>query len=231
MKDGLGKGKIAGRKSSQNSLVIKEKERERWPEAEKQQKHQEKWNNSGDIQKVIGWKVRYAVFFPVFSFVLLYSFLCSFKLRNKGFPGDPVAKTECSQSREPRFNPWSRNQIPYTTTTKSHMPQQTVKMPCAAAQTGRSQIKKIKLGNKNSLANLFSQITDQCCNSGLHVQITHASYLTQETLVLKIQRMEKKGGVGPVFAFGFCFDGPQILQHSLVITIHSLVRIVFFLFF
>ena len=35
MKDGLGKGKIAGRKSSQNSLVIKEKERERWPEAEK----------------------------------------------------------------------------------------------------------------------------------------------------------------------------------------------------
>ena len=29
MKDGLGKGKIAGRKSSQNSLVIKEKERER----------------------------------------------------------------------------------------------------------------------------------------------------------------------------------------------------------
>ena len=135
---------------------------------------------------------KYAVFSPVFSFVLLYSFLCSFKLRNKGFPGDPVAKTECSQSREPRFNPWSRNWIPYTTTTKSHMPQQTVKVPCAAAQTGRTQIKKIKLGNKNYLANLFSQITDQCCNSGLHVQITHASYLTQETLVLKIQGMEKK---------------------------------------
>ena len=131
-------------------------------------------------------------FFPVSSFVLLYSFLCSLKLRNKGFPGGPVAKTSCSQSREPRFYPWSRNQIPYTTTTKSHMPQQTVKMPCATAKIGRSQVKKIKLGNKNSLANLFSQITDQCYNSGLHVQITHPSYLTQKTLVLKIQDMGKK---------------------------------------
>ena len=29
------------------------------------------------------------------------------------FPGDPVAKTLCSQCREPRFNPWSRNYIPH----------------------------------------------------------------------------------------------------------------------
>jgi len=35
MKDALGKGKITGRKSSQNSFIIREKERERWPEAEK----------------------------------------------------------------------------------------------------------------------------------------------------------------------------------------------------
>ena len=25
------------------------------------------------------------------------------------FPGGPVAKTSCSQCREPRFNPWSGN--------------------------------------------------------------------------------------------------------------------------
>ena len=27
----------------------------------------------------------------------------------KDFPGGPVAKTPCSQCREPRFNPWSGN--------------------------------------------------------------------------------------------------------------------------
>lgn len=158
-------------------------------------------------------------FFPCIFLVLLYSFLCSFKLRNKGFPGDPVAKTECSQSREPRFNPWSRNWIPYTTTTKSHMPQK-ANSEGAVLQpvTGRTQIKKKSNWETKYLANLFSQITDQCCNSGLHVQITHASYLTQETFVLKLKVWKKKKvewGLYCIWAFAY---GPQILQHSLVIN-------------
>ena len=31
------------------------------------------------------------------------------KLMGMDSPGDPVAKTPCSQSRRPRFNPWSEN--------------------------------------------------------------------------------------------------------------------------
>ena len=36
------------------------------------------------------------------------------------FPGGPVAKTPFSQCREPRFNPWLGNGIPYATTQSLH---------------------------------------------------------------------------------------------------------------
>ena len=32
------------------------------------------------------------------------------------FPGGPVAKTPCSQRREPGFNAWLGNQTPHTAT-------------------------------------------------------------------------------------------------------------------
>ena len=34
----------------------------------------------------------------------------------KDFPGGVVAKTPCSQSREPGFHPWSGNQTPHAAT-------------------------------------------------------------------------------------------------------------------
>ena len=48
--------------------------------------------------------------------------------RNKGqeeptyqeFPSAPVAKTLCSQFRDPGSNPWSGNQIPHGRTKSSH---------------------------------------------------------------------------------------------------------------
>ena len=36
------------------------------------------------------------------------------------FPRGPLAKTLCSQSRGPGFDPWSGNQIPHTTIKSSH---------------------------------------------------------------------------------------------------------------
>ena len=39
----------------------------------------------------------------------------------KGFPGGPVAKTLCSQYKEPRFDPWSGNWIPHAATKCLHV--------------------------------------------------------------------------------------------------------------
>ena len=50
----------------------------------------------------------------------IYAHCCHlFKLLRRyqrDFPGGPVAKTACSQSREPRFDPWSGNRISYAAT-------------------------------------------------------------------------------------------------------------------
>ena len=37
-------------------------------------------------------------------------------IASKDFPGGPVANTQCSQCREPGFNPWSGNQMPHAVT-------------------------------------------------------------------------------------------------------------------
>ena len=54
------------------------------------------------------------------------------KVLQRHFPGGPVAKTLCSQSRGLRFNPWSGYQI--------LQPAMKIKDPCAAAKTHHSQI-------------------------------------------------------------------------------------------
>ena len=46
--------------------------------------------------------------------------IISFLKMRKDFPGGPVGKTLCSQSRGPRFHPWSGKQIPHATTKSSH---------------------------------------------------------------------------------------------------------------
>ena len=50
----------------------------------------------------------------------------------RDFPGGPVAKTLCSQSMGPGFNPWSGNLMSYAATKSSH----------AATKTQCSQINK-----------------------------------------------------------------------------------------
>ena len=55
------------------------------------------------------------------------------------FPGGPVANNWCSQFREPRFNPWSGNQIPHAVTRD---PATKIKILFAATKTQRSQINK-----------------------------------------------------------------------------------------
>ena len=49
---------------------------------------------------------------------LLFPILCrtGFKRWPKDFPDGSVAKSPCSQCGGPKFNPWSRNQIPHATT-------------------------------------------------------------------------------------------------------------------
>ena len=40
----------------------------------------------------------------------------------RDFPGGPVVKTLCSQSRGPGFDPWSENEIPHVATKSSQIP-------------------------------------------------------------------------------------------------------------
>ena len=40
--------------------------------------------------------------------------------QTRDFPGDPVAKTLCSQYKGPEFDSWLRNQIPHATTRDLH---------------------------------------------------------------------------------------------------------------
>ena len=66
------------------------------------------------------------------------------------FPGGPMDETPCSQSRGPRFDPWSGNWIPHastkilhsTTKKVSHVPQWRLKIPRATTKTQCSQINK-----------------------------------------------------------------------------------------
>jgi len=54
------------------------------------------------------------------------------------FPGGPVAKTLCSQSTGPGFNPWLGNHIPHATAKDPAY--QKVKIPCAATKAPGNQI-------------------------------------------------------------------------------------------
>ena len=60
---------------------------------------------------------------------------------SRDFPGDPVAKTPCSECRGPGFDPWSGNEIPHATTKSFHTP---AKEPHAETNTWCSQKKKKK---------------------------------------------------------------------------------------
>ena len=75
-----------------------------------------------------------------------YELLVKKKKISRTFPGDPEAKTLCSQCRGPEFNPWSGNLIPH-----------------AAAKAGNSQINKInKYWKKRKGKGTRDQIENIC---------------------------------------------------------------------